>query len=250
MVDSHYVWAATDVGCTRSENEDRFRVGPHRGEGLTAAWRGVLSRAMPWVLVADGMGGHDAGEVASEVALSAIEAGLANVQAVEDIVDLIDTANLRVFESMYGHEGRPGMGSTVVGALMMIKDRALIFNVGDSRAYRFFDGRLTQLSEDHSLGVSASGKRSPMLTQSLGGSLSRRPLNPVALFADFPEGSELLLCSDGLTDLLPDDEIAAIIVRNRQDPANALIRAARDAGGYDNITVAVVRPQRADVEIK
>lgn len=177
MVDSRYVWAATDVGCARLQNEDRFRVGPHRGEGLVSAWRGVLPDTEPWVLVADGMGGHDAGEVASEVALAAIEAGLGSIRSTDDLIELLDTANLRIFEAMYGHHGRPGMGTTVVGA-RLFEERALIFNVGDSRAYRYLGGELTQLSQDHSLGVSASGKRSPLLTQSLGGSLSRRPSSP------------------------------------------------------------------------
>jgi serine/threonine protein phosphatase PrpC len=244
MAYRHYVWAATDVGRTRPQNEDRFLVGSHQGEGMTADWHGVLSAAQAWVLVADGMGGHDAGEVASGVALSAIEAGLPDVRSPQDVAALLDAANLRVFEAMYGERGRPGMGTTIVGALLF-DDRALIFNVGDSRAYRLFAGRMIQLSDDHSLGATASGRRSPLLTQSLGGTMSRRALSPRTVLVDLSDASEFLLCSDGLTDLIPDDEIAAIITRNREDPARALVNAANDAGGSDNITAVIVSARKS-----
>jgi protein phosphatase len=194
----------------------------------------------PWALLADGMGGHDAGEVASEIALSTIADGLPRVGTEADVARLLDAANLKVFEAMYFGAGRPAMGTTVVGAVL-IDRRMLVFNLGDSRAYSFTSGRLTQVSLDHSVGALGTGRRkSPLLTQSLGGTISRRPLAPAMSWMDAAKTPTLLLCSDGLTDAVQDEEIAALLSRHPDDPATALIEAALDAGGRDNITAIVV----------
>lgn len=79
----------------------------------------------------------------------------------------------------------------------------------------------------------------------MGDTLSRRALEPAVVFTDLPNEAELLLCSDGLTDLLSNDEIVGVLARNSQDPAEALVRAAKDAGGHDKITAVIVRPQFA-----
>lgn len=236
-VDFH-VWAATHTGYTRTHNEDACLVGRQRLTGSATGWHGVVDRDSPWVVVADGMGGHAAGEIASDVALTAIQAHLGKVRTAEDVVEMLDAANHRVHEAMYGAMERRGMGTTVVGALLG-RQHALIFNVGDSRAYGLSGEAITVLSTDHSVGGSA-GKRSPLLFQSLGGTMNRRPLMPgvrQVQLADFPT---LVLCTDGLTDLVDDEEIASIVSKGPGNPADALVSAALREGGRDNVSAIVV----------
>lgn len=233
-------WAATHIGRVRPLNEDRCVVGDWRSHADNETWQGHLPAEKPWALLADGMGGHEAGEVASQIALDTVAHGLAKVRTEADIAHLLDAANLKVFEAMYGGGGRPAMGTTIVGAVQVAR-RTLIFNLGDSRAYSFAGGELAQLSRDHSLGADGSSRRrSPLLTQSLGGTVSRRPLLPSMTWLDANVASTLLLCSDGLTDTVEDEEIAALLKRHPSEPAAALVEAALDAGGTDNITVIVL----------
>lgn len=233
-------WAATHVGQVRPLNEDRCMVGDWRSSADNELWQGCLPAGKPWALLADGMGGHDAGEVASQIALEAVAQGLAKVRTEADVAQLLDAANLKVFEAMYSGVGRPAMGTTIVGAVQ-VERRTLIFNLGDSRAYRFSAGQLAQVSRDHAVGADSPGRRrSPFLTQSLGGTVSRRPLTPATTWIAADAVGALLLCSDGLTDAVQDDEIAALLQRHPSDPAAALVEAALDAGGGDNITVVVL----------
>lgn len=232
-----YAWAVTHVGKVRRHNEDRCVVGGWNSGSANEAWSGDLDRKRPWVLVADGMGGHDAGEVASEVALSAISQRLARVVSTEDALEILDQANVRVHEAMHSSVGRPRMGTTIVG-MLAVAERILIFNVGDSRAYRFADGTLARLTVDHSIG-DPSGK-STWLTQSLGGTSQRRALLPSVVWTTPEDGLTLLLCTDGLTNLIQDDEIANLLQRHASNPAEALVEAALEAGGDDNVTAVVV----------
>lgn len=236
-VDFH-VWAATHTGYARAHNEDACLVGRRRLSGSVMGWHGVVDRDSPWVVVADGMGGHVAGEIASDVALTAMQAHLGKARTTEDVVEMLDAANYSVHEAMYGAIERRGMGTTVVGALLG-RQHALIFNVGDSRAYGLSGQAITLLSTDHSVGAS-TGKRSPLLFQSLGGTMNRRPLMPgirQVELADFPT---LVLCTDGLTDLVDDEEIASIVSRGPGNPADELVSAALREGGRDNVSAIVV----------
>jgi serine/threonine protein phosphatase PrpC len=235
------VWAATHVGRVRTLNEDRCLVGDWCSEGPSASWRGALSAGHGWAVVADGMGGHDAGDVASGVALEAIAKLIRTATSEVDIKLMLDAANQRLFESMYGGEGRPGMGTTIVGAVLTGIE-ALIFNIGDSRAYSIDRNRLVQRSCDDTPQGATKGRwrRSHALTQSLGGTISRRPLQPHLARVTLSEEVALLLCSDGLTDMLNEEEIAGILGRHPEDPAERLVAAALDAGGEDNVTAIVV----------
>ena len=234
-------WAAAHVGKVRTLNEDRCLVDDWRSEGPSATWHGTLPAGRGWAVVADGMGGHDAGDVASEIALAAIAELISAVKVKPDIQRMLETANQKVFEAMYSRAGRPGMGTTIVG-VVLVGAEALVFNIGDSRAYSVEGNRLVQRSRDDTPGSSAKGprRRSHALTQSLGGTISRRPLHLHTEEFKFAEDALLLLCSDGLTDMLDEGEIAGILVRNPDNPAEKLVAAALDAGGEDNVTAVVI----------
>lgn len=236
------VWASTHPGFVRAENEDGCLVGAWRSKQPIETWRGELPLD-GWAIVADGMGGHQAGKVASRVVLESIARDIPIARDAEALRAMLDHANHNLFEAMY-NEGRPGMGTTVVGARFGDGD-ALVFNVGDSRAYKRLGRRLMQLSRDDSVGPSGPGRsaRSHALIQSLGGSTRRTSPTPHIVRVQFASDDALLLCSDGLTDILSDAEIAGVWQRNEGNPAERLVAAAMDAGGRDNITVVVVGPE-------
>jgi PPM family protein phosphatase len=221
----------TDPGRRRRRNEDSFVVQP------------------PLFAVADGMGGAQAGEVASKLAAAALQdTDPGAVRGSEDIVELIQEANRRVHARSNEDPSTSGMGTTMTVAL--VEDgHVMIGHVGDSRAYRVRDGKLEQLTEDHSLvnELLKSGKLSPeeaevhpqrsVITRAVG-------TDPDVDVETYPvetrEGDLFLLCSDGLTDMVAESEILEILERNRDDldrAARALIQAANRGGGEDNITV-------------
>ena len=224
--------AETDPGHRRRRNEDAYVLQP------------------PLFAVADGMGGAQAGEIASRLAASALEDhhGEGGGSGSERLVALIQEANRRVYERSSADEAVSGMGTTMTAALVD-GDRVHIGHVGDSRAYRVRGGRLEQLTEDHSLvaELMRSGKLSPeeadvhpqrsVITRALG----TDPYVDVDAFSvDAVPGDVFVLCSDGLTTMIDGDAILSIVEANRSDlgtAARALVAAANGAGGEDNITV-------------
>lgn len=233
-------WAATHAGLVRRQNEDSCQLGAWRSGPVDGSWRGAVPRASLWAAVADGMGGHRRGEVASALVIDCIADLVGNVAREDDVHQMLHHANMRLFQSMAMPGSSPAMGSTVVGFVAGPR-HGWIFNVGDSRAYVVTAGRLHRVSQDHTPNRGAAGARSHALTQALGGTVSPRRLSPHVVRLDLASVEAVLLCSDGLTDMVEDEEILAIMERERDDPANALINAALDAGGVDNVTVAVVR---------
>jgi PPM family protein phosphatase len=222
----------TDVGRVREVNEDGCLVDDRMG--LFA--------------VADGMGGHQAGEVASATALEALRAAVASG---EPIRDAIDRANDAVLERSAGDERLRGMGTTMTAGTLAAGGTLLLGHVGDSRAYLARDGELTQVTEDHSLveELVRGGKLTPeqaevhpqrsVITRALG----IEPAVEIDLYpVELHEGDRMLLCSDGLTTMVRSEEIAAILQRepDPQRAANKLVEAANAAGGEDNITVLVI----------
>jgi PPM family protein phosphatase len=218
-------WAgASDPGRRRRRNEDSYVVEP------------------PLFAVADGMGGAQAGEVASRLAAGAVKDGSAGVE------ELIQEANRRVHQRSVEDPEASGMGTTLTVA-QVHEDVVSIGHVGDSRAYLVRAGRLEQLTEDHSLvgELLRSGRLSPeeaethpqrsVITRALG----TDPDVDVDLFPVEPQPGDLfLLCSDGLTSMVADDEILGLVERHRDDLdrlVKALIKAANKGGGEDNITV-------------
>lgn len=198
------------------------------------------------VIVADGMGGHVAGEVASRIAI--------NVAASADLepADRVAAANRAIREEVAREPSLEGMGTTMT--LLSIEDEtATVGHIGDSRAYLLRDGEFTQLTDDHTVAAEyvAMGQLEPsqaaahpqrhMLTRTLG---LTRFVNVDEYKFDVAPGDRILLCSDGLTEMVADDVIAATITDRPLDEAVwALVELANEAGGVDNITVALVRAE-------
>ncbi len=226
------VGAHTDTGRVRDGNEDVKLVDPRMG--LYA--------------VADGMGGHQAGEVASATAIEALRAAVSNGAPIREA---ITKANEAVVERAAGDEGLRGMGTTMTAATLAAGGTLLIGHVGDSRAYLVRDGELSQVTKDHSLvgEMVQGGELTPeqaevhpqrsVITRALG---IERGVEVDIYPLELDEGDRVLLCSDGLTDMLRTDEIAAILQRESdpQKAANTLVDAANKAGGEDNITVVIL----------
>ena len=221
----------TDTGRKRRRNEDAYVVEP------------------PLFAIADGMGGAQAGELASSLAAGAVREDEAAAGSGERrVAKLIQEANRRVYERSSQDAAASGMGTTMTVAF--VGDANVAFgHVGDSRAYLIRDGKLEQLTEDHSLVAELvrSGKLSPeeagthpqrsVITRALG----TDPDVDVDTFSiETAPGDLFMLCSDGLTSMVEDDVILRTIEKNRdnlQTSAKALIRAANKGGGEDNITV-------------
>ena len=205
----------TEVGHVRSRNEDALLARPERG---------VLA-------VADGLGGHPAGDVASLTALSSVDgSGLGADASEDDLRAVAAAAHQAVLDAAAAEPGRTGMGTTLV--LAAVQDAsALVLHVGDSRAYQLVpEGGLSAITEDHGL--------HGYLTQALG--LDREIAPDVARVA-CPPGTRLLLCTDGLTNMVDDAAVAELLGRgSARDACDALVEAALDAGGVDNVTVVVV----------
>jgi PPM family protein phosphatase len=223
--------SVTDTGRRRRHNEDAYVCEP------------------PLFAVADGMGGAQAGELASSLAAAALRDETSELAGGEGRVDdLIQEANRRVYQRQSQDASASGMGTTMTVAL--VEDgRVAIGHVGDSRAYLIRDRKLEQLTEDHSLVAELvrSGKLSPeeaeghpqrsVITRALG----TDPDVDVDTFSvETRPGDLFLLCSDGLTSMVDDETILREVERNRSDlakAAKALVRAANKGGGEDNITV-------------
>lgn len=221
----------TDVGCIREHNEDSLVVAP------------------PLFAVADGMGGHAAGEVASEIAVQVVSELAPTTPDSQALGAAVEAANEAIIQAAFEGRGREGMGTTMTAALLE-GERLVIAQVGDSRAYLLHQGGLQQLTRDHSLmaDMIEAGQLTPeearvhpqrsVITRALGSAPHTRPdLYEINVEA----GDRLLLCSDGLTTMLHDSEIEAIMSRtwDPQHCAAQLVSEAVAAGGYDNVTVVV-----------
>lgn len=206
----------------------------------------------PLFAVADGMGGAQAGELASRLAAGAIAERRDGVQGEEALMHLVREANARIFERSLADPAAAGMGTTITVALVdEAAGTVALGHVGDSRAYRIRDGRLDQLTTDHSLVAELlrTGRLTPeeadvhphrsVITRALG---TEPDVEVDTSTVELRPGDLFLLCSDGLTTMVPDDEIAAIADAGGEDPdrvADLLVEAANRAGGDDNITVVV-----------
>ncbi|MBJ7470398.1 MAG: Stp1/IreP family PP2C-type Ser/Thr phosphatase [Solirubrobacteraceae bacterium] len=223
----------TDTGRQRRANEDA-----------------LFSRA-PLFAVADGMGGANAGEIASRTAIDVIGLGVDDGIVRSRLVELVRRANRAVHEAQRADEELTGMGTTATVA--HVGEEALtVAHVGDSRAYLFRDGSLRRLTDDHSLVEEML--RSGKLTAAEAANHPQRSIITRALGPDpavevdvrefkLERGDIVLLCSDGLTSMIPEERVADVIRGNRRlDTAGrALIAAANAAGGRDNITVVLFR---------
>lgn len=224
------VGVITDTGRRRRHNEDAYVCEP------------------PLFAIADGMGGPQAGEVASRLAAAALRESGASGGGEQRIADLIQEANRRVYDRSNSDPDTSGMGTTITVAL--VDEGTVAFgHVGDSRAYLIRDGSIEQITEDHSLvnELLKTGKLSPeeahthpqksVITRALG----TDPDVDADTFTIVPEPRDVfLLCSDGLTNMVDEDAILELVERDRHDldaALRALVRAANRGGGEDNITV-------------
>jgi serine/threonine protein phosphatase PrpC len=226
---------ASDTGRRRRRNEDNYVVAP------------------PLFAVADGMGGAQAGEVASQLAASALEGGNSDApEGTQRIDELIQEANRRIFDRASTDPSASGMGTTMTVALVEGMTVA-IGHVGDSRAYLVRGEQMEQLTEDHSLvnELLKSGKLSEeeaqvhpqrsVITRAVG---TDPDVDVDGFTIEAEDGDVFLICSDGLSDMVEDEEILELLHENRDDldkAVKALVAAANRGGGEDNITALAFR---------
>jgi serine/threonine protein phosphatase PrpC len=226
-------WHGSDRGRQRQGNEDSFFV------------------RSPLFVVADGMGGAQAGEVASRMAVESFDEGLPDGTPAEGLTHIVEGANRRIHERSQAESQRAGMGTTVTAAYVG-EGEVTIAHVGDSRAYLLRDGDLRRLTRDHSL-VHELVERGKLTEEQA----ETHPQRSVITRALGPEadvkvdvttfkargGDHFLLCSDGLTSMIPEARVKQILERSDtlEEAGRELIAAANEAGGRDNITVLLFR---------
>lgn len=229
---SSYYGSRTEIGNVREHNEDSLTVLP------------------PLFAVADGMGGHEAGEVASEITINTLNDLAPQSADAEALARAVVAANLNVIKAPSQGVGREGMGTTLTAAILE-KERLVIAQVGDSRAYLLHNGSLQQLTRDHSLMADmieagqlteAEARVHPnrsVITRAIG---SDPHMQPDLYELNVATGDRLLLCSDGICGMIEDHEIASIMRQapSAQSCADQLVEAALAAGGFDNATAVVV----------
>lgn len=242
------VSARTDTGRLRKGNEDNLYADANEYRGL--------------FIVADGMGGHAAGEIASQMAVDLIASELADLNdllasdAGDRVTETLRLANRQVFQRTAREVDKTGMGSTA-SALLLSDTRYLIGHVGDSRIYLVRDGQMKQLTHDHSLVqeqvdaglITAEQARhhpqSNVITCCIGMSTD---IDPDIIAGDTRVGDVFLLASDGLTGMVEDKRLQQLL-ESRATPeriVNAMIMQANNNGGIDNITAIVVKVVTAD----
>jgi protein phosphatase len=238
----------TDVGKVRQGNEDALFIDEERGV----------------FIVADGMGGHVAGEVASQIVTVTVGPGMSRAvgdgltgQALEKRgLELIEHANRAIMERADEEPDKRGMGTTLTMLTLTNSDEYLFQQVGDSRGYLLRDGDLRQITRDHTVvqqqvdrgALTPEQARehplSHILTRALG---TETDVLADSFRSECRPGDIFLLCSDGLSGMLPDEQIRWILARpseRLQDIADALVNAANAAGGLDNVTAVVVKVTR------
>ncbi|HUP59813.1 MAG TPA: Stp1/IreP family PP2C-type Ser/Thr phosphatase [Thermoanaerobaculia bacterium] len=245
-------YGLTHVGRQRQHNEDAF----------------LVESDAKLFLVADGMGGHAAGEIASRIAVDSISEFILHTKeddgtwphaydehysrTTNRLMAAVRLANTRVLEAMRKDARLRGMGTTIV-ACMADEEKVSVAHVGDSRAYLVREGQLSRITNDHSwvfeqvqagMLTEAEAEKHPLrnvITRALGGALQ---VTPDASEIAAQAGDVYLLCSDGLTGMVPENEILRVVTENDQNLQKAcqqLIDAANERGGLDNVTAVLVR---------
>jgi serine/threonine protein phosphatase PrpC len=238
----------TDAGCVRELNEDNGRhITPFATE--IQHRRGTLS------IVADGMGGHNSGEVASLLAVDLISQYYyddANSAAADALKNAVEQASQEIYEYSITDEKLFGMGTTVV-ALVLLNETGIVAHVGDSRLYRLRNGAMERLTMDHSqvmemvkqgiisMEEAHTHEDKNVILRAVG----TQPKVEVEVSVPFgvESGDEFLLCSDGLCDMAEDKEIKSVWIasENIHAASEQLVELAKNKGGHDNITVGIIR---------
>jgi len=245
-----HITAITHRGCVREHNEDAIAVANWvcAGSSLDAPRCSVetLTSAPMLCLVADGMGGHRAGEVASRCVAERLLAGGADLIDEKSMATLLCSVNDGLYDIMARDPALRGMGSTAAG-IVVTTDVVIFFNVGDSRVYREHDGCLRQLSTDDRPGVRparaslAPEPRSAAITQALGGAPSHVAIAPHVGWEKAKPGACYLLCTDGLSDFVDVDAMETCLSLGDPEAVAALRDRAFEMGGEDNVSVVIVR---------
>ncbi|MGJ4905502.1 PP2C family protein-serine/threonine phosphatase [Bradyrhizobium sp. HKCCYLS2058] len=239
--------AFTHRGRVRPENEDAIAIGTRilTGNMNTPVVLTTPNDCCP-LMIADGMGGHAHGAMASRAVLDYLVAAMDRLSDPASCAEVIEEANQQLFELMREHREALGMGTTLVGAILAA-DRLTTFNVGDSGCYLFSAGQLVQLSYDDVLegeNKAFGAPRSHALTQALGGSSFPVAIEPhISVDSPLAPGETLLLCSDGLSDMVSNQAISHTL-RTVKDPlrcARRLAAAAFSAGAKDNVSLIIAR---------
>jgi PPM family protein phosphatase len=242
------VGLCTDTGRRRANNEDNM-ISILPDDPHVLAQKGIL------LIVADGLGGHDKGEVASEMVVSEVSKRYYDDAENEDVVSSLLQAIQQANEAVYTGSIEGGMTERVMGttctAAVLLDDHAYIMNVGDSRAYLVRQGGVRQVSLDHSW-VAEQVRAGILTAEQARGHVQRNVITrcmgahlnvEVDVFKEIMQpGDILLLCSDGLSNMVSDEEIGAIVQQlTPQESATQLVALANENGGSDNITVVVAR---------
>ena len=241
------ITAASRIGCVRHQNEDMILVGNHfvRDDAFST-WVELTNQDRYIVAVADGMGGHNRGDIASSDVLHNLQfyyndlpTGFGPSEFNEMVVEWLDGINNMVASKGRADEQYKGMGTTLVG-FAFYEGEYYWLNCGDSRLYRFRQDDLLQLTTDHSLSnLLGSEKHTSVITNCIGGGCTTSYIDIVRMTSDIMVDDVYLLCSDGLTDMLSNQNISRLLAAGAD--ANALCDAAIAAGGLDNVSCCLLK---------
>ncbi len=237
------VSALSHDGLVRDHNEDSLAVGPWTTSATTTLTPQMLvfpSDDSLMVAVADGLGGHPCGELASTIVVQELSR-LGNWLTDEASVrSALERCNSSVYDAADRDPTCMGMGTTVAGVVLST-DGVVVFNVGDSRVYGMVEQDFVRLSVDDSPPLAPGETTTSIVTQTMGGNDNHITIDPHIATLPVEPAGRYLVCSDGLTDAISEDAIASLLRRHHGlEAAVELWRAAMQAGGPDNITIAVM----------
>ena len=241
------VCAVTHPGLPRSGNEDAMTV---------AGWTTTAGPAMPLdlvvrttepfvVAIADGLGGHADGEVASRLAVEVLNRDYRRLTAPEHVAAVLSEANMAIHSYTLANPRSAGMGSTLAGTAIF-GSQAVVFNVGDSSVFRIMDGYAGLLSTSDrppTLPGQPGDAPSHLVLQCLGGTRALEGIEPHAYRIEVGAGDRFLVCSDGLTDVVPVADLGRLGILEPAKAMSQLLSAALQAGGPDNISIIVLEVQ-------
>lgn len=240
-----FITAASHTGCVRSKNEDMVLVGDWCARNAKVRKFVTLEKTDRYLCsVADGMGGYSGGDIASNEVLknlqffySDIPTGLSDEEFRKLFDDWLRSISIQISSQGLSNKECSDMGTTLV-AFAYYQGQFYWINCGDSRLYLLHDGHLQQLTTDHTLN---SAQHSGYVTNCIGGGNKHSYIDMENFTKLFHDGDTLLLCSDGLSEMVNEESIAQLL--NDGFDADALCMAAEDAGGIDNVSAIVIRTQ-------
>lgn len=241
------ITASSNVGLIRHNNEDMILVRNKYVRNESYSTEIDLETCDRFVVaIADGMGGYNAGEIASEEVLSSLHFFIGDLpmrltpaHLMETLVEWLNSTNATINTKGQLSPETKNMGTTLVG-IVAYEGRFFWMNCGDSRLYRLRDGKLTQISTDHSLSaLLGEEKHSNVITNCIGAGSQSSFLDIFELTDGLRHGDTFMLCSDGMSDMVDDPSIEQLL--GIDCDAGQLIQVALDAGGFDNVSVCIMK---------